>query len=79
MRLLGLLLVIMMMTACGEGDSKKEEAADPAKAETMETSAETAPSEEADQPSGDDSSAPSSGDDSSAPPDVLTSPPTEKK
>lgn len=70
MRLLGLFLVIILMTACGQGDSKKEEAADPAKVETTETPAETAPSEEG-------GSTPETNDSGEAP-DVLTTPPEDK-
>ncbi len=54
MRLLVLILAIVLMTACGQGDSKKEESADPAKAEEMEAPAETDPAEEGNQPPGKD-------------------------
>ena len=57
MRLLVLFLAIFLMTACGQSDSKKEEPADPAKAEEMETPAETEPSEGGDQPPGKDAEA----------------------
>lgn len=76
MRLLGLLLVIMMMTACGEGDNKKEEAADPAKADQVEASAADS-ADSADSSEGGDST-PETNDSEEAP-DVLVTPPSEEK
>ena len=86
MRLLGLVLVILLIAACDQGDTKKEKPAEPAaQSEKMEAPAEAPPAEPAPAESAPAESAPAEGGEAApaaeqegTPPGEPASPPADK-